>query len=337
MTEVVEGLLRELDARANEVEGSFDTLYVGGGTPSILPDQLIAKLLGSVIKYCRSTETTLEVNPEDVSAEKAALWHSLGVNRISIGIQTIDDKRLRSLGRRHTGAQALKAIEILHEAGITNVSADLIYGLPGLSDCEWQHTLEVVLATGIKHLSAYCLTYHEGTALQRMYERGIVVPATDEEVERQFKILRQVSESFGFEHYEISNLALPGYRSRHNSSYWNPSSQWLGIGPSAHSFDGKARRIDFADTTQWLKNLPTPYEIERETETEIVNDNIVTSLRTLDGLDLQTVPEEYRQTILHDAQRFIETGDMTLSDGQNLTITPSQWLISDYFIRALMR
>lgn len=337
MHDVVSGLIEEFRWRRNEISEPFTTVYLGGGTPSILPSDMIARLFDE-IPVDDAKEITLEVNPEDVIPGNATLWKDAGINRISMGVQSLDDSILKSLGRRHTSAKALEAISTLHDAGITNISADLIYGLPGLTADAWRHALTTLFATGITHLSAYCLTYHEGTHLYKMWKSGKIIPADDDAIDLQFHILREEATRNGFEHYEISNLARPGFRSRHNSAYWDPGSAWLGIGPSAHSFDGKVRRIDYADTHRWLASLPAPYEIDAETPLDLVNDNIVTALRTADGLDLSTVPSDLLPALLDDAARFIAQGDMTLNSETNrLAISPARWLVSDMYIRELLR
>lgn len=333
---VVDGLIAEFEARREEVSAPFTTVYVGGGTPSVVPAELLARLFRA-LPLGEASEVTLEANPEDVTPEAVAAWRDSGVNRVSMGVQALDDALLRRMGRRHSSRRALEAIDHIYKGGITNISADLIYGLPGMTPAEWADGLKRLLDTPISHLSAYCLTYHEGTALYRRLKEGRVIPADDEDIELQFNALRRISAESGFEHYEISNLAKPGFRSAHNSAYWNPASQWLGIGPSAHSFDGRVRRVDFADTSRWLASLPYPFEIEEETPLDLVNDTIVTSLRTLEGLDLRDIPAEHRGTLMRAAAPFIASGDMTSGhDGLSLAINPDRWLISDRFIRELI-
>lgn len=331
---VIDGLISEYQARRHEIAADFDTIYIGGGTPSVLTPAQLTRLF-ALLPVSQAREITIEVNPDNVTPDIVRLWRELGINRVSIGVQSLDDGILRSIGRRHDSARALRAIDTLLHEDIDNISADMIYALPGLTPQMWENHLERILRSGIKHLSAYCLTYHEDTPLYRLWEKGKILPASDEIIEQQFDILRQLTAREGFEHYEISNFALPGWRSHHNSSYWDPNSSWLGIGPSAHSFDGKKRRIDHPDISRWIESLPTPFEIDEETPLDIVNDNIVTALRTLEGLDLRTVPAEYRPTILAEARPFIISGHMTLRD-DHLAIHPSKWLLSDHYIRTLL-
>lgn len=335
MDAFVDGLVTELDFRRNEIDEPFNTIYIGGGTPSILSPDILSRLF-DVLPVKETQEITLEVNPEDVTARNVDSWLNLGINRISIGVQSLHDDLLRFFGRRHSACEALNAIQLLRNGGLDNISADLIYGVPGLSSDMWHEDLQKLMSTGITHLSAYTLTYHEGTFLYRMLQKGKITPADDEEIEIQFDILRKEAASSGFEHYEISNFARTGYRSRHNSSYWNPFSKWLGIGPSAHSFDGHVRRINYPALAPWLKELPTPYEVDDENDLDLVNDNIVTSLRTIDGLDINTIPSEYRLSLLSEAAPYIESGAMQYSN-QRLKISPDKWLISDFYIRNLIQ
>lgn len=332
---VAKGIIEEFLCRKDEIKEPFTTIYFGGGTPSILPENTLIDIF-SHLPTKAAEEITIEANPEDITDEKVDLWIDLGINRVSIGVQSLHDSILRSLGRRHNSADALKAIELLQKKGLSNISADLMYGLPGLSVDMWTDDLNRLVGTGITHLSAYCLTYHENTVLYKRWQQGKVICAEEDDIVRQFDLLRNVASNYGFEHYEISNLAKSGYRSRHNSSYWNPYSSWLGLGPSAHSFDGRIRRIDFPDILRWLNSLPAPFEIDEETELDIINDNIVTALRTLEGLDLNTMPLKYRESILKDAEKHISKGLMTLQ-GNRLSIKPDHWLVSDTFIREMLR
>lgn len=335
MEDVVRGIIMEYSHRRHEITGSFDTVYFGGGTPSIISPDLLEQLVVA-LEIDKAEEFTIEVNPDDVTADASAIWKSLGINRVSMGVQSINDNLLRWMRRRHDSATALNAIKILREAGIDNISCDLIYGLPGLSDDIWRKSLRALLTTGIEHLSAYCLTYSPGTALQLRLDAGKDSRATEAEIERQYHILRQETADFGFEHYEISNFALPGRYSRHNNIYWSPSGRWLGLGPSAHSFDGQVRRVDIVDTHSWLAALPAPYEIDEEDGLDRINDIIVTALRTARGLDLESVPQDIAREIVRDSGRFIESGQMTLT-GHHLAIDEAHWLISDSFIRELIR
>ena len=333
--DVVNGLIAELDCRIDEVGSKFDTIYIGGGTPSIIAPEILKELVNRIDKT-QCVEFTIEANPEDVTSEIVDSWRRMGVNRVSIGVQSLDDNLLRSIGRRHSVQDALDAIQTIQSGGIENISCDLMYGLPGLDESIWKATLERLLVTGITHLSAYCLTYYEGTMLYRMSQRGKMLPPDDDAISLQFDMLRDYTERAGFEHYEISNFAKKGYYSRHNTTYWRPDGLWLGIGPSAHSFDGNVRRVDYADIAVWMNHLPNPYEVDEETDMDRYNDYIVTALRTAQGLDLSLLPDEISQSLSADAQKFISKGEMQ-QRGNYLSIKPQYWLISDSFIRELIR
>lgn len=335
LAEYARGVIREYVARKDELSEPIRTIYLGGGTPSILPIDLLSEIV-SHLPLNEVEEFTIEVNPEDVTTENVTMWRELGINRISMGVQSLDDDMLKWMRRRHTATDALTAIETIRAGGINNISCDLIYGLPGLSAESWRKDLTRLLSMPINHLSAYCLTYSRGTALYHQWEQGKVIPAEDDLIASQFAILRDETARAGFEHYEISNFARPGFKSRHNSLYWSPQGKWLGLGPAAHSFDGSVRRIDIANTRKWLEMLPEPYEIDEEDELNRINDLTMTGLRTAQGLDLAIFDDGTRSKIEQDAQPFLETGKMHRNGGV-LTINRDYWLVSDSIIRELMQ
>lgn len=332
---VADALIHEFNARRSEIAEKFDTIYIGGGTPSILSDDTLAHIV-EALPVEGVSEFTIEANPEDISHEKVAHWKSLGINRVSMGLQSLDDDTLRWMRRRHDAATAIKAVDTIKNVGIDNISVDLIYGLPRLEDSRWEDTLARVLKLPIDHLSAYCLTYHESTALSIRQSRGLDLPPSDDDIARQYDALCDLTSKGGFEHYEISNFATDGRRSRHNSLYWSSIGTWLGIGPSAHSFDGNTRRIDYADINRWLETSPQPFEIDSETALDRTNDYIVSGLRTAEGIDLNYFSSAMAQSILKDARHYIDMGYMSADDG-HLKILPQFWLISDSFIRDMIR
>ncbi len=324
----------EFESRKDEIDEAFTTIYIGGGTPSVVPVDILLPLIESLPTES-VREFTIEANPDNITPELVARWKQADINRVSLGVQTLDDKVLKSIGRRHNGRQAIEAIKMIAEGGINNISADLIYGLPGISQNRWEQDLDAILSTPVTHLSAYSLTYTEGTMLHKMWQQNRITPLSDEETELRFNTLRNMTAAAGFEHYEISNFAKKGYKSQHNSTYWMPEGKWLGLGPSAHSFDGTTRRIDIPDTSEWLSRLPNPYTIDEETDLDRVNDIIVTTLRTANGLNLNDIPEKYRHRVLESASRHIASGAIT-KNFENLRIEQSLWLISDAFIRDLI-
>ena len=301
MPSYVDALLEEMERRKAEQPHPIRTVYFGGGTPSILPVNQLARIVAG-LRRCfdlsQLEEVTLEANPEDLSPQYLADLANLHFfNRLSIGVQSLDDQMLRLIGRRHTALQALDAVENAHRASFRNLSLDFIYGLPQsfqLSSFNFQL---------VSHLSAYALTVEPGTALARQVEQGRVSLPGDDEVVRQYHTLRQRFEAAGFRQYEVSNYARPGFESRHNSRYWDRT-PYLGLGPGAHSFDGRRRRWNNPDGTVGEETL---------THADAFNELLMTSLRTVRGLDLSLVPEQYKEKLHRQMQPYIDCGWIKLS------------------------
>ena len=341
------------------VAESITTIYLGGGTPSQLTPAQLQRLFS--VLPTGATEVTIEVNPDDVTAEYAAVLQRLGVNRVSMGAQTFEDQRLHFLRRRHTAAQVPQAVRLLREAGIGNISVDLMYGFPGETLADWQRDIEAVLALDVEHLSAYCLTIEEGTPLHRMLNGDC--PSCEkrsglqgdcplnEELERQmYETLIDRLTAAGYEHYEISNFARPGRRSRHNSSYWTDV-PYIGLGAAAHSYMSAPTVLggSAAETRavrSWnVSDLRTYVEAiergERPSEQEVLdadthyNDRITTALRTSDGLDLTTLSDHHRSYCLQEAGRFIKDGLLHL-DVDRLSLTRRGLFVSDMVMSSLM-
>ena len=284
-------------------------------------------------------EVTLECNPDDVTDDFAQSLHRLPVNRVSMGAQTFRDSRLRFIGRRHTSAQVALAVERLRHAGIDNISIDLMYGFPDETLDEWLQDIEAAVALAPEHLSAYALTYEEGTPLHRLLTQGLVKEA-DEELSRSmyYALLDRLS-SAGYEHYEISNFARPGRRSRHNSSYWNHT-PYLGLGAAAHSFDGRRRQWNVADILQYMEGVESGQML---TDSELLegdtlyNDLVMTALRTAEGLSLQRLTSPQRNYCLRMARRYISSGLLiheTATD--HLRLTRDGLFVSDMVMADLM-
>ncbi len=300
----VDALLEEMDRRRGEQPYPIQTVYFGGGTPSILPMEQLARIVEGL---CRSfdlshvEEVTLEANPEDLTPEYLQGLRALGINRLSIGIQSLDDEVLRLIGRRHTAAQALEVVEQAHAAGFRNISVDFIYGLP-----HEEYQFSIFNFHLITHLSAYALTVEPGTALARQVEQGRVVLPDEDEVVRQYHALRQQFEAEGILQYEVSNFCRPGYHSRHNSRYWDRT-PYLGLGPGAHSFDGTRRRwnaaMEAAENGKW--------KVESEevlSEADACNELLMTALRTTRGLALADIPDKYKEELHQKMQPYIACG-----------------------------
>jgi oxygen-independent coproporphyrinogen-3 oxidase len=304
-------------------------------------------------------EITIEVNPDDVTVEFATALRQLPVNRVSMGIQTFDDQRLRFLHRRHTSRQAIEAVSILRAAGINNLSIDLMYGFPGETLSDWQSDIDSALALNVEHISAYCLMIEEGTPLHRMLKQhngdcplceqrselqGDCPQCVDEETERQmyYTLIDRLTAA-GYEHYEISNFARPGFRSRHNSSYWN-GTPYIGLGAAAHSYDIQSRSWNIADINAYIEGIERG---ERLFEEELLdddtryNDAVTVGLRTCEGIDLNTLPKKYRDYCMKNARRYLDDGLLELSVVGNLTsptlhLTRRGLFVSDMVMSDLM-
>lgn len=335
LTNFVDTLLSEWHARKAEIKQPFKTLYLGGGTPSILSDDLLHRLISKLQEEAPDLEElTLEVNPEDVTDQRVRNWISAGINRVSMGVQSLIDYELQAVGRCHSARQALEAVDVLQTAGISRISCDLIYGLPEQTLQSWQVSVDKLLTTGIDHLSAYCLSFEPGTRLYARMVAGKVSPASDETIEAMYSYLCQAASEARFEHYEISNFARSGFRSRHNSSYWTET-PYLGLGPAAHSFDGKVRRCNPSNLARYLASTPC-FEIEELDEIDRLNDIIITRLRTIEGLDMQKIPARYRTGILKDVSKWIHQGIVVYTDSE-IRITESGWLMADAVMRDAIR
>jgi oxygen-independent coproporphyrinogen III oxidase len=290
----IEALIKEISLSPSlergEETGIINTLYFGGGTPSILTiDELkiIFEALQKRFVFSDDIEITLEANPDDISDEKLLQWKQIGINRFSIGIQSFLEEELQWMNRAHTAAESLNCIDKIKAAGFSNFSVDLIYGSPLLSDDDWRKNVATVIEKNIPHISCYALTVEPKTALDKMIALHKKAPVDAEKQAQQFLLLMQWMQEAGYEHYEISNFAKPGFRSRHNSSYWS-GEKYYGFGPSAHSFDGKSRRWNVANNALYIQSLQKdsiPFEEEILTATQQLNEYIMTSLRTAEGIN----------------------------------------------------
>lgn len=320
-------VLSELSARRSEVLGEgerFRTVYFGGGTPSMVCPTLLAPLAAEAAP---DAEITIEANPEDVTAQWVEAVRAIGVNRVSLGVQSLVDSELTAVGRRHSGTDALRAIYTLHRGGIDNVSADLIYGLPEQSMATFEHSLRGILATGVSHLSAYILSYEPGTLLHTRLLKGTHRRADEGLIESMYERLCSLTAAAGMEHYEISNFALPGLYSRHNSSYWD-STPYLGLGPGAHSFDGEVRRSVPPRIRDYMNGPETAAMAEEETEAERHNDMVITALRTARGIDPALLTAEERAAC---------GSDLVPTPEGRLRIPEHRWLVTDSILMPLIR
>lgn len=341
----IDALCIELESRLHEIDkNNITTIYIGGGTPS----QLSATQLGEIINFIKSKidfslieEFTIEVNPDDVTYDYIKECISLGINRVSMGIQSFVDKELKIINRRHDSSQAIKAIETIKSAGISNISIDLIYGLPLQTIESWIYSARKAIEMNVPHISCYNLSYEEGTTLYKMRDMGEIKECDEDTCIEMYDILVKMLADADFEHYEISNFAKRGYYSRHNSNYWNLT-PYLGLGASAHSFDGSIRRYNPSSIQKYTSNISESgiaYEEEQETLYEQFNEYIMINLRTMWGVNTQKVKtifgEELRNHLIKYSRRFIESGDLKEKEN-TIVLSEKGIMLSDYIIRTLM-
>lgn len=342
---LVDAMWGEYSERRGELTSAPETLYIGGGTPSLMPSDLFRRLID--LFEISPSEFTIEANPDDVCAEKADAWLSAGVNRVSLGVQTFDDELLKSIGRRHDAATALRAYDILRER-FDNVSIDLMFGLPGQTLSQWRQTVERAIAMRPEHISAYSLMYEEKTALTALRDAGRIKEADEELSLEMFSSLSRMLKEAGYEQYEISNYSLPGSRSRHNSAYWT-GEEYLGIGPSAHSYDGdRVRRSNRPDLHRWLERFSTDghapqqkpfYDEELLSDEELQEERVMLGLRMKEGIDLKRFKADFGEmqtkSLLARASKWIEAGLLDQSDG-HIALTEKGIMQSDTVMAELI-
>lgn len=337
MPEMIKAIGKEAELRKDYITEKVDTIYFGGGTPSLFTHdevKYLIKLFRRNFLVDEQAEITLEANPDDISDLGLLAWKRAGINRLSIGIQSFFEEDLVWMNRAHTVTQTIPSIEMAQAVGFHNISIDLIYGTPGLTDEKWKQNIQTALSLHIPHLSCYALTVEPKTALAKMIatEQSSNVDADKQAV--HFSILCQQLGTAGYEHYEISNFALPGFRSQHNSSYWK-GKPYLGLGPSAHSFNGKSRQWNIANNALYLKAIAkreVPFEIEWLTETQQFNEYIMTALRTMEGISLEKVGadwgEEKTIELNSCAQKYLQNGALQINSNY-LRLTESGKFLAD--------
>lgn len=335
---------REMELRKDYIHGEFSTVYIGGGTPSQLDAHDIGRLFHHIYKVFNvagDAEVTMECNPDDITPDFAGMLGGLPVNRVSMGVQTFSDARLRFLRRRHGADDARRAVKTLRQAGISNISIDLMFGFPGEPLDDWLTDIDHALSLGVEHISAYSLMYEEGTPMYDMLQRG-EIKETDEELSlAMYDALADRLKSEGYEHYEISNFARPGFRSRHNSSYWRQE-PYIGLGAAAHSFDLRSRQWNTADLNAYVEAVSQgriPAEREELDARTTFDDIVTTALRTREGIDTDYVEsrlgKKYKDHLASEAAPFIAQGLME-QDGASLRLTRRGIYISDSIMSSLM-
>ena len=340
----INAVCREMELRKNYIREPFSTIYLGGGTPSLLDEAELTQLflyINNVYDVDRNAEITMECNPDDITPEFTNMLSRLPINRVSMGAQTFADSRLRLLHRRHNSDEVKHAVKLLREAGIKNISIDLMFGFPDESLSQWKEDISAALALNVEHISAYSLMYEENTPLWKMLDTGKVKEIDEELSLTMFKELVCQLTDAGYEHYEISNFARPGYRSRHNSSYWHQV-PYIGLGAAAHSFDLNSRQWNVADLKLYIEEINNgiiPMEREELDNDTTFNDIITTALRTSDGIDLNAMEtrlgKRYRNTLISAAGKHIEQGLLEIRHDR-LRLTAEGIFISDMVMSDLM-
>lgn len=340
----INAVCREMELRKNYIREPFSTIYLGGGTPSLLDEAELTKLflyINNVYDVDRNAEITMECNPDDITPKFTNMLSRLPTNRVSMGAQTFADSRLRLLHRRHNSDEVKHAVKLLREAGIKNISIDLMFGFPDESLSQWKEDISAALALNVEHISAYSLMYEEDTPLWKMLDTGKVKEIDEELSLTMFKELVCQLTDAGYEHYEISNFARPGYRSRHNSNYWHQV-PYIGLGAAAHSFDLNSRQWNVADLKLYIEEINNgiiPMEREELDNDTTFNDIITTALRTSDGIDLNALEtrlgKRYRNTLISAAGKHLEQGLLEIRHDR-LRLTSEGIFISDMVMSDLM-
>ncbi len=320
--EMIEAIAKEIISRKDYLEKEpLNSIYFGGGTPSILTGEELSLLLNSVrshFEIADNVEITLEANPDDIQLESLKIWKNAGINRLSIGVQSFRKEDLDWMNRAHTVEEGLNCVTLAKEVGFDNLTVDLIYGLPNLSNEEWISHVKKVIDLGVSHVSAYCLTIEERTHLHSLVKSGKIVPANEDQQSEQFNSLVATLKNANFEQYEISNFCLPNCQAVHNTNYWK-GTPYLGVGPSAHSFNGKSRSWNISNNSQYIK-LINKNEIHFESETlsptDRFNELLLTGLRASFGVSLEQLSAiiELDQNFHHQLSSFEKDGLLKLQD-----------------------
>lgn len=318
-------------------ERPIETIYLGGGTPSLLSGQHLERLFDSIFKHFKVAvkfECTLEANPDDLTIVKLKELQQTPINRLSIGVQSFFDDELRLMNRAHDSNQAKQSVFDSVDAGFENITIDLIYGIPGSGLMRWAKNLETAFSLPVKHLSCYGLTIEQGTLLQKQVTQGLVAEENEDSYSEQFGYLMDAAVSNGFEHYEISNFARPGFRSRHNSRYWNDT-PYIGIGPSAHSYNRNTRQWNVSGNSSYIQSIANgqlPCKVEELTAKDRYNEYVMTRLRTLEGVDVMQLKDLFGEIMLQhftkNIAHFIADG-FVIQSGSHYRLTRSGQFIAD--------
>ncbi len=343
MEAYIDSLLHEWQLRGSEAPDGFDTIYIGGGTPSSLPISLLARLLAELPPSAgQLKEFTIEANPEDVTADWVKfICEETMIDRVSMGIQSFSDNELRAISRRHSASEAIDAYRRLRQGGVRNISCDLIYGLPSQSLDSWKRSLDTLVSLHPEHISAYLLSYEDGTRLSAMLSAGKIAETEETVILNMYRYLCDTLRVAGYQHYEISNFALPGMKAVHNSSYWD-GSIYIGLGPGAYSWDGTNRSYNPSDLKRYIACRGENFKvIEHESFDNRFNDTVMTALRTSRGLNLVELESSFGTEAVSELRSelppLIANGHITLNSKGILTIPEEHWLISNSIILPLIR
>ncbi|MCQ2323497.1 MAG: radical SAM family heme chaperone HemW [Paludibacteraceae bacterium] len=312
--EYIDTILREIDIRQTELQShDIETIYFGGGTPSLLDPKYVDLVLKKIayVKHTLSMECTLEANPGDLTPQKLLQLRAIGINRLSIGIQSFNDRLLQLIGRRHNAAQAIQVVHDAQAAGFDNLSIDLIYGLPTQTMDDWKQTIQTAFDLNVQHISCYCLSYEDNTPLTRLLEAGKINEIDEDTENEMYDYLCTTLKANGFIHYEVSNFAKPNFQSKHNSNYWN-NTPYIGLGAASHSYDGLSRSWNPSDLDAYIEGVQAGTLVrEQETLTpeQIHEEQIMLGLRTNQGIDLNLVQPSK-------AQAWIQRGLLTQQNGR---------------------
>ncbi|GAB2760304.1 radical SAM family heme chaperone HemW [Actinomadura fibrosa] len=321
---MVNAILKELELRKGEIEEQVETIYFGGGTPSLLTAEELASIFKKIyVEYsvAKDAEITLEANPDDLSEEKLKTLGASPINRLSIGVQSFFEDDLKLMNRAHNEKEALRSIKTAKEF-FDNISIDLIYGIPGMSNERWKENLQTAIDLGVPHISSYALTVEPRTALKSMIQKGKIAPVEEEQARQQYEIMIEMLEAAGFDNYEFSNFGKTGYFSRNNTAYWF-GKPYLGIGPSAHSYDGKSRKWNINNNSLYIKAIEQgnlPMETEELSLTDRYNEYVMTRLRTKWGISVAEVESEFgkevKDYLLNEAENLIAKGLLVQQEGR---------------------
>ncbi len=338
VTQLVYAMKVELRLRADYVDSELiETIYFGGGTPSAIPPHLIGELIDEVRQIhevSKDAEISLEANPDDLTKENLQAWKSYGINRLSIGVQSFVDEHLKFMNRAHNSEEAINGLTWAKEIGITNITMDLIYGIPNMTMEQWHSNLQTFFDLDLPHLSAYGLTIEDQTHLGHLVKTHQVQTEKDSNYNVQFEYLMNATQAQGFDHYEISNFGKPGFYSGHNTAYWL-GKKYVGIGPSAHSFNGKERSWNVASNmkyTKLLKEEKLPSEIENLSINDQFNEYVLTRLRTIWGIETRQIKTQFGdkfQNILNSSiTPYVRSGHV-LFDGVSYTLSTEGKYLAD--------